>query len=54
MLPQGTHGFPQKKISQFGTHIANKYLYMSEDVRIVEDRALGMYPNSVYALYTFI
>ena len=25
-----------------------------KDVRIVKDRALGIYPNSVYALYTFI
>ena len=24
----------------------------SKDGRIVEDRALGIYPNSVYALYT--
>ena len=23
-----------------------------KEVRIVEDRALGIYPNSVYALYT--
>ena len=26
----------------------------TKDGRIVEDRALGIYPNSEYALYTFI
>ena len=28
------------------------YTGIFKDGRIVEDRALGIYPNSVYALYT--
>ena len=31
-----------------------KTLVETKDGRIVEDRALGIYPNSVYALYTCI
>ena len=30
------------------------YMSIPKDGRIVEDRALGIYPNSVYALYTCI
>ena len=29
-------------------------LVVTKDDRILEDRALGIYPNSVYALYTCI
>ena len=32
-------------------HLASWVSGISKDVRIVEDRALGIYPNSVYALY---
>ena len=35
-------------------HLASWVSGISKDVRIVEDRALGIYPNSVYALYTCI
>ena len=34
--------------------IVNEYIVNVKDGRIVEDRALGIYPNSVYTLCTLV